>query len=100
MSEKQYNSKVTNNRRYNISFVSPFFSFYNCVSIEISQKDLLGIIRTTKNQELQKQLKNLIKKVDEDSEYKTDIENQKLCSREIVMKTFEREVTHKKVNLR
>lgn len=95
----ELNPELTDKRKININFNFPFFSRYNCVYTEIHQRDLLKIIRQIKDLKLRDQLKNFIKKVDENSEYETDIEGQKIAKNNI-RKDFEREIKHVNESIR
>lgn len=88
----ELNPEVTDKRKMVVSFNLPFFSRYNCIYTEIYQRDLIAIIRQIKDLKLRDQLIGLIKKIDENSEYETDILGQKLNWKK--RKDSERQITH------
>lgn len=99
MTTKTNNQRVTDKREVHIVYQFPLFSRYKCKYIRINQRDLIAIYRQIKSDDLKTQIKLLIKAVDEDDEYKTDIDGQCL-SKEKIIKNVDRTVERIDIDLR
>ena len=74
----ELNPEMTDKRKLTISFNFPFFSRYKVIYTEITQLDLLKMIRVTNKTDLHYQLIRFIEAIDKNSEYETDITGQKI----------------------
>lgn len=86
-----FNKENTDTRRFNLVYNFPVFRL-KCVSITLTQKDLITIYRQINNAKIKEQLRQFILSVDDWSEYNTDIDNQNI-SRVELMKDYDRNVT-------
>lgn len=80
----------TDSRRVNLIYNFPIIRM-KCVTIELTQKDIITIIRQINNTKIRKQLTDFVQAVDDWSEYDTDVENQPI-QRNNLMRNYEREV--------
>lgn len=90
MTKNNFNAKLTDERRIKISFVFPLYFRYKVIHTEITQRDLLKMIRKTQDSILRKQLKDFIKQIDDNSEFKTDINGQYLSKDKQQIKSYNR----------
>lgn len=91
MMNEEIEPHITDKRMYNLVYDFPFTFRHKCVYTQLSQHDLIRIMRQVKDKDLKKQLAKLITLVDEHSIYKTDLKNQKV-DRTKLLKEKDREV--------
>jgi len=94
------NVEVTDNRRFNLVFVFPLMFRYKTVTTEITQRDLLKIIRNSNDKDIKKQLSEFIRLIDAESEYKTDVDKQYISKDKQLMKHYERSIDVKDEDMR
>jgi len=92
MTKLNTNIDITDNRRIKLVFVFPLMFRYKVVQTEITQRDMLKMIRNSKDADLKKQLTDFILSIDKDSECKTDILKQEISKNKQLMKHYEREI--------
>lgn len=100
MTKINTNPEITDNRRFRLVFIFPLAFRYKTVQTEITQRDVLKMIRQSKDSDVKKQLTEFIKNIDEESEYKTDINNQSISKDKRLMKHYERTIDMKDQDMR
>lgn len=82
----EINSNITDKRIINVVYDFPYTFRHKCAYVQITQLDLIKIIRQIRSNDLKKQLCNLINGIDLFDTYTTNIYGQKIQRTKLLTK--------------